>query len=44
MYVALNPRLEGVRERLDDLDEGLRELRRNDQWKPLMQGYGIAVD
>ncbi|WP_193452756.1 substrate-binding periplasmic protein [Pseudomonas nitroreducens] len=44
MYVALNPRLDGVQDRLADLDEGLRELRRTDQWKPLMQGYGIAVD
>jgi polar amino acid transport system substrate-binding protein len=44
MYVALNPRLEGVEQRLSDLDEGLRGLRRDDQWKPLMQGYGVAVD
>ncbi|MBB4862637.1 polar amino acid transport system substrate-binding protein [Pseudomonas nitritireducens] len=44
MYVALNPHLEDVEQRLSDLDEGLRGLRRNDQWKALMQGYGIAVD
>ena len=44
MYVALNPRLESVRERLDELDDGLREFRRSEQWKPLMQGYGVAAE
>lgn len=44
MYVALNPRLDSVKERLAELDDGLREFRRNDRWKPLMQGYGVAVE
>ncbi|MCP8464482.1 transporter substrate-binding domain-containing protein [Pseudomonas sp. ZM23] len=44
MYVALNPQLESVRERLDELDDGLRELRRDDRWRPLMQGYGVVLE
>lgn len=44
MYVALNPRLESVKERLNELDDGLRAFRQGNQWGPLMQGYGVVVE
>lgn len=44
MYVALNPHLESVKERLNELDDGLRSFRQDNQWGPLMQGYGVVVE
>lgn len=44
MYVALSPHLKDADARLAQLDEGLRQLREDDAWAPLMREYLVTVD
>ena len=41
MYIACSPAKEGMQEIVEQLNEGLIELRANDKLKPLLTKYGL---